>query len=82
LAYELKDGQGSLFMNDKGGNEKRPDRRGELNIGGVIYKLSGWLKDGSKGQWLSLKAEVKETTAPAEQQRTAPAIDDDSSVPF
>jgi len=67
MAFELKDGQGTLFVNDKQGNEKRPDRRGEVNIGGTIYKLSGWLKEGKSGPWLSLKCEVKddEPRAPA-----------------
>jgi hypothetical protein len=80
MAYELKDGQGSLFINDKDGNDKRPDRRGELNIGGTIYKLSGWIKEGSKGPWLSLKAEVKED-APAKPAPQRPANDTDE-IPF
>lgn len=73
MAYELKDGQGSLFINDKDGNEKRPDRRGELNIGGTIYKLSGWIKEGTKGPWLSLKAEPKEDAQPQRSAPRAPA---------
>jgi hypothetical protein len=73
MAFELKDGQGSLFVNDKEGNEKRPDRRGELNIGGTIYRLSGWIKQGSKGPWLSLSAEPKEDTA--SPKRRAPGDD-------
>ena len=59
MAYELKDGQGSLFKNDKDGVETRPDYRGELKINGTIYRVSGWLKEGQKGKWMSLSADEK-----------------------
>jgi hypothetical protein len=51
---------GVLFINDKQGNDKRPDRKGSINIDGVDYWLSGWLKEGAKGPFLSLKVEIKE----------------------
>jgi hypothetical protein len=80
MAFELKDGQGTLFVNDKQGNEKRPDRRGEVNIGGTIYQLSGWLKEGKNGPWLSLKCEVKEDKPRAAAR---PADDDERDpLPF
>jgi hypothetical protein len=79
MAYELKDGQGSLFVNDKGANDKRPDRRGEINIGGTIYKLSGWLKEGKGGKWLSLKAEPKDAAPKAQPSRGEA---DESDLPF
>jgi hypothetical protein len=78
MAFELKDGQGTLFVNDKQGNEKRPDRRGEVNIGGTIYKLSGWLKEGKNGPWLSLSVEVK-TDEPRTPTKGADVRDD---IPF
>jgi len=53
----------SLFLNDKGGNEKRPDRKGDGNIviDGKTYnlKLSGWLRTSQGGkQYLSGKIEL------------------------
>lgn len=62
---------GVLFVNDKGDNEKRPDRKGTINIEGVEYTLSGWLKTSGKGtQFLSLKAERKDgQQAPQAQQQ-------------
>jgi len=80
MAYELKDGQGSLFRNDKEGNEARPDYRGELNIGGTVYRVAGWIKEGKAGKWMSLKAslpEDKPAQAPAAKQ-----IDPDGDIPF
>ncbi len=76
-----KTNTGALFVNDKGGNDKRPDRKGSINIDGVEYWLSGWIKETSKGEkMLSLKVEIKEgqqrntqgiahkMNAPAQQQ--------------
>lgn len=51
---------GVLFKNDKDGNEKRPDYKGSIQIEGVEYWLSAWIKDGKRGKFLSLKAEAKE----------------------
>jgi len=67
---------GALFKNDKGGNDKRPDRRGKINIEGVEYKLSGWLRTPKQGgdQFLSLKAERADKQPEPGRERT-PASD-------
>ena len=44
MAYEHKDGSGSLFKNDKAGVETRPDYRGDVMVAGVLYEIAGWLK--------------------------------------
>jgi hypothetical protein len=52
---------GTLFKNDKGDNDKRPEYKGKIDINGVEYNLSAWvkvMKDGT-GKFLSLKADVK-----------------------
>jgi len=36
--------RGALFKNDKQGNEKRPDYKGDLNVEGVEYRVSAWIK--------------------------------------
>lgn len=64
MAFELKDGQGTLFKNDKDGNEARPDYRGEANIGGEIYRVAGWLKQGKNGKWMSLSISPKDEDRP------------------
>lgn len=81
MAFELKPGQGTLFANDKQGNDKRPDRRGELNIDGTIYELSGWIKEGKNGPWLSLSCKPKEQRENRSDRRQN-RRDDDGSVPF
>jgi len=79
MAFVLKDGQGTLHRNDKDGNEARPDYRGEVMIAGTLYRLSGWIKNGQKGKWMSLSAEVPQQEAPAPKQKT---IDPDGDIPF
>ena len=69
MAYELKEGQGTLFVNDKEGISKRPDRQGKLNIGGVIYRLSGWIKEGPNGPWLSLEAQPPRVASPDTEEK-------------
>jgi uncharacterized protein (DUF736 family) len=68
----------SLFLNDKGGNEKRPDRKGDGNIviEGKTYhiKLSGWERTSQGGkQYLSGKIELAlEGTNPQPQKEDLP----------
>ena len=44
---------GILTKNDKGDNEARPDYKGSINVGGVDYWLSAWIKTGRDGTKLA-----------------------------
>lgn len=74
MAYEMKEGEFVLFANDKGDNPKRPDRRGEMMIGGKIIRLSGWIRESKKdgkpflsGKWEYAKEQpVQPASQPAE----------------
>lgn len=77
--------RGALFRNDKQGNEKRPDYKGKVNVGGTDYRVSGWLRQSKDGQtkFLSLQVEpVEETAKPASKAKPVadPAFDDE--IPF
>ena len=90
--FELREGQGTLHRQDKEGNEQRPDYRGELNVGGKLWKLAGWVKISKNGdKWLSLSAEEPRPKAALEtpvkpqaarQPSSIERIDPDSDVPF
>lgn len=54
----------TLFVNDKKGNEKAPDRSGTLNVDGVEYYIDGWIRKGKSGQFLSGKIKPKRARAP------------------
>lgn len=75
--------RGVLFVNDKKGNEKAPDRTGKINVDGVDFKLAGWIKEGKKGQFLSLSIQKQEERGAAQEHHSEPARNlDDDIVPF
>ena len=96
MAYELKDGSGNLFRNDKGDNEKRPDYRGELKLCGDTYTIAGWVRKGKDGKkdWLSLavrakdesrsapRAEAQSESTQERPKRDEPAATNEPGLPF
>lgn len=78
MAYEHREGQGALFRNDKKDSDKHPDYKGTIMLGGVVYEIAGWKKDGTKGTFLSLKGSL-----PREKKREEYADPKrDESIPF
>ena len=59
MAYEQKEGFGALFKNTKKEKETHPDYQGNVMIGGNVYDLGAWLKEGKNGKFLSLSAKVR-----------------------
>lgn len=65
MAYELKDGQGSMFENEPKKNPKEPDFRGDFKFNGQVLQIAGWKKKSEKGRkYISLSVKVKEQQAP------------------
>lgn len=60
MAFELKDGQGHLFRNEKREKDSQPHARGEAMIDGVLYEIAAWTKEGQKGKFQSLSIKRKE----------------------
>lgn len=60
MAYELREGQGSLFKNDRREKDTQPNARGTALIGGVEYEVSAWTKEGRAGKWQSLSFKPKQ----------------------
>jgi uncharacterized protein (DUF736 family) len=71
---------GALFRNDDKANDKSPDYRGTLDVGGIEHWLNGWIKTSRKGvKFLSLSIKPKEEKV----DRTKPLKDDiKDSIPF
>lgn len=67
-----------LFVNDKGDNDKRPDRTGILNVDGAEYFMDGWIKQGKNGPFLSGKIKPKKAAGKPAAKSTAP----DDDIPF
>lgn len=85
MAYEHKAGTFSLFKNDKGDNESRPDYKGEgKDLDGKAIEVAAWLKDGGRGKFMSCTLKLK-GEAPAIRQQAAPqdgGVDIADDIPF
>lgn len=95
MGYEAKNLSGALFKNDKEGNDKRPDYKGDCMINGVEYQIGAWLKVSAKGtKFMSLKFEAKQRQDVSSQAsggksesysggiRNQPPADDFDDAPF
>ena len=85
MAYELKENTFSLFHNDKGDNDKRPDWAGKGKINGKEVRVSLWLRKSASGiEYFS--GSISEAVKPAEEPQavaeTKEEILDDSQIPF
>lgn len=65
--------RGVLFKNDRKDSDKHPDYKGNININGVEFWLSAWIKDGAKGKFMSLSIQPKEQTQQPSRYTPAPA---------
>jgi hypothetical protein len=87
MAYEQKDGSGSLFREKEKKSEKSPDYTGTLTWRGERVRLAGWIQQDRNGKtYMSLKA--SEVVADHQNERpkssgmgSAPR-DMDDEVPF
>ena len=72
--------RGVLFKNNKEGNEKRPDIRGECEINGVKYRIAGWHQySKSRTPFYALQLEVLKPATPLEKP---PDDDFNDDIPF
>ena len=78
-----------LFKQDKGGNEKRPDYTGSINVEGKEWRLAAWISESRNGLKY-LRGNVDETieskldNAPDEPSGLGEAqkIKENEEVPF
>ena len=76
MPYEHKPGSFTLFKNDKGGNDKRPDYRGDgADLDGMPIEVAAWIKKSEKGTYMSCTFKHKE-------QRASSGGSPDDDVPF
>lgn len=75
---------GILSRNERKEQPNHPDFKGAINVAGVDYWLSGWVKERNdkSGKFFSLSVKAKDAAA-APRQAAAPSFDDmDTDVPF
>lgn len=51
---------GVLFNNDRKEKPSHPDKKGSCEINGTEFWISGWIKEGKKGKFMSLAFTPKE----------------------
>ena len=70
----------TLNKNDKGDNPRRPDYRGKLNVDGIEFTLSGWVREGANGKFISGAVAIVEAK---QEERAKSAVEGaDEDVPF
>ena len=84
MAYELKLNTFSAFVNDKNGNEKKPDWTGKINIDGKEKRVAIWKRKSASGiEYLSGTIEEPQPAQeekPAEPDKEVAKVDDE--IPF
>lgn len=84
--------RGVLFRNSRKAQDSHPDFQGNINVGGVEYWLSAWVKEAKKdgSQFMSLSVKKKEPKPAADTASVltptpiagANAADPNDSIPF
>lgn len=71
MAYEQRDNSGTIFNNDRKEAQNQPDRTGTCMVDGVEYYISGWVKQGAKGPFMSIAFKRKQPAQASPPQRAA-----------
>jgi hypothetical protein len=83
MAYDNTN-RGTLGKNQRKEKDTHPEYAGKINVDGVDYWLSAWVKEGPTGKFFSLSVRRKdEQQAGSKQAAPAGDLDDDmSDIPF
>lgn len=87
MAYEQKDGDISIFKNNKKETEKQPDYTGTALINGQKMKVALWVKEGQKGKFFAGKIQEDNYQPQSDNMKPisnglAQQLDDELGLPF
>jgi hypothetical protein len=87
MSYEAKNGDLSIFKNDKA-EGKQPGYRGTALIDGQKYKISLWVKESTKGKFFSGRIEpdnykkAESNSLPPADNVTSDPVAETDDLPF
>ena len=84
MSYEQQDNSGTLFRNTrKQEGDKQPDYNGTIKVDGVEKQIAGWVRQGAKGTFLSLKvSEPYKKPEVVNAKVIQPKVEDSDGLPF
>jgi uncharacterized protein (DUF736 family) len=85
MAWEHREGAGSLFKNNDKQKESQPDYRGDAMVSGTVMEIAAWIKEGKNGgKFMSLSIKPKEEREAPAPEKKAPSKFDflDDPTPF
>jgi hypothetical protein len=71
------DNSGILFRNESKAKETDRDYRGEITISGAEYWVSGWIKTGERGKFMTLSLKPKDAPKAAAKKSLADDMSDE-----
>ena len=81
MGYEQRDNSGIMFKNNRKEKETHPDRTGTAMVDGVMYYVSGWVKEGANGAFMTLAFKRKDDK-PTQQKTEKQQEDFNDKIPF
>lgn len=73
---------GVIFKNDRKETERHPDYKGSLDVRGEEFWISGWIKEGKNGKFISIAINEKEARNGGGNRQQSRRNDDLGDDPF